>query len=402
MDTQNNLSPEKSRQLLLVVVDDEEQILMSIRSLLRREGFNMHFFSSGAEALEFLNKNNANIILTDMRMPGISGVELLEKSMLLCPEAIRIIISGYEEKSIILDALSKGYARQYIMKPWDDTLLKRIIIDSMELQNKARKNKLMQILSSFNKVPSPPVLYNKLIDMLNNDQQSQKDIANEIEKSTALVAKLLRISNSIFYGTRNPITTVYDAITFIGTEAVLNIVLSLESFHNFIKEAPPNLIHIIEDIQIKSIKRAQISREIAAQWYVKLKHNEAYVAGLMLDIGLVARICSNDKRVQDFISYPNKSKPIFSIDKEIFNVTHDEVGEALLTYWNFSQNTIAAVANHHCYSNGDNLTMIVQIADAIIQGKDSFPHDSIIESEVEKWKVCLHNTMELLNISEFN
>lgn len=382
-----NLAPGKTRNPVLVVIDDEEQILLSLRSLFRRDGYKMHLFSSGIKALEFLEKNDADVILCDMRMPEISGTALLEKSTKLCPDAINIIISGYEEKTIIFDAISKGLARQYIMKPWDDEQLRKVVKEAMEFQHNAHKKHLMRILHSFNNLPSPPALHNKLKNILKNEQQSQKEIAIEIENSTALVAKLLRLANSVFYGTRKSISNVYDAITFIGTEEVLNIVLSLESFDNLITNAAGETVKTIEDIQIKSIKRAQLSREIAFKWKEKVEPHKAYVAGLMLDIGLVLRYCYNDKNIGSFAhdtTAPNK--PIYSIDKEIFKVTHDEVGEAILTYWNFPPDIISAVANHHCYTNKDTLTTIIQIADAIIQEKDSLPHDPEIDEVVGIWK----------------
>jgi HD-like signal output (HDOD) protein len=399
--TNNNLLPGKTRNPVLVVIDDEEQILLSLRSLFRRDGYKMHLFSSGVKALEFLEKNYADVILCDMRMPGISGSELLEKSTRLCPEAINIIISGYEEKTIIFDTISKGLARQYIMKPWEDEQLKKIVKDAMEFQHEARKKHLIGILHSFNNMPSPPNLHNKLKSILTNEQQSQKEIAVEIEKSAALVAKLLRLSNSIFYGARKQISSVYDSITFIGTEEVLNIVLSIESFDNLIINTSGETLKVIKDIQVKSIKRAQLSREIALKWDEKVEPHKAYVAGLMLDIGLVLRYCYNDKKVKDFLlASASPKEPIYGIDKELFKVTHNEVGEAILTYWNFPTDIISAVANHHCYTNKDNLTTIVQLADALIQEKDSLPHDPEIENLVEVWKEKLKNILDRINISK--
>jgi response regulator RpfG family c-di-GMP phosphodiesterase len=137
---EENLIPGKTRNPILVVIDDEEQILLSLRSLFRRDGYKMHLFSSGEKGLEFLEKNYADVILCDMRMPEISGAELLEKSAKLCPDAINIIVSGYEEKAIIFDTISKGLARQYIMKPWEDEQLKKIVKEAMEFSMMHEKN----------------------------------------------------------------------------------------------------------------------------------------------------------------------------------------------------------------------------------------------------------------------
>ena len=281
------------------------------------------------------------------------------------------------------------------MKPWDDSELRLIVADSMKLQKTLRQKQLQDILLSFNNLPSPPRLHNKLKEILQKDQKSQKDIASEIEKSPALVARLLRISNSVFYGARRSISSVFDALTFIGTESVLNIVLGLELFDSLSANAPEEIVRKAEEIRITSVIRAQIAREIALRWDNNVDPQEAYVAGLMLDIGLVLRFCTSPEKFGNFGSaYMNNRKPMFVIDKEIYSVTHDEMGEALLTYWNFSPHIIATVANHHCYTGEDPLTTIVQIADSLTQGNDSLPHDPSIDDYVNEWKVKLS---EILN-----
>ena len=113
MITGKETQPHKKIMPSLIIVDDEEAILRSFKSLFRRDGYNMNFFTSGYEALTFLEKNEVDVIISDMRMPEINGTELLSRSIKTNPNAIRIIVSGYEEKSIILDALSEGLAKHY-------------------------------------------------------------------------------------------------------------------------------------------------------------------------------------------------------------------------------------------------------------------------------------------------
>lgn len=261
-----NMKPEKAQLSSLVIIDDEEDILRTLKSLFRREKYRMYFFSSGPKALDFLEHNNADVIISDMRMPEISGIELLEHSAEINPTSIRIILSGYEEKNIVLNAVQRGLAQHYIMKPWEDDQLRNIVKDSMDLQEELRKKHLRGLMHSFRSLPSPPRLHTKLVKILESDMQSKKEIATEIEKSPALVAKLLRISNSIFYGARKQISSVYEALTFIGTESVLGIVLGLETFDSLNNCSDPMIVRQIEEIRETSIIRAQVAREISIQW----------------------------------------------------------------------------------------------------------------------------------------
>jgi HD-like signal output (HDOD) protein len=227
--------------------------------------------------------------------------------------------------------------------------------------------------------------------------QSQKEIAREIEKNPALVAKLLRISNSVFYGTRKQISNVYEAITFIGTEFVLSIVLGLESFDSFNHCNDQSIIEMIEELREASIIRAHLAREISIRWSKKNEQHEIYVAALLLDIGIILRLCSaQDKNNEFYETYKSQKKPIYLIDKQIYTATHDEVGAALLTYWNFPSRIISAIANHHSYTGDDTFTTIIQLADALVQRKDSYPHDPGIDEYLREWEPKMSSTIEEL------
>jgi len=405
MTIHSDIQPHKKNIPSLVIIDDEEAILRSLRSLLRRDGYNMNFFTSGYEALKFLEQNEVDVILSDMRMPEMNGTELLAKSIKVNPNAIRIIVSGYEEKSVILDALSDGLAKHYIMKPWEDEQLRVLINDSMKLQQKMREQKLQKLLNSIRNLPSPPRWHVHLMKILKEEKHAQKEIASEIEKSPELVAKLLRVSNSVFYGLRRSVTTVYEALTFIGTESVLNIVLAIESFDSLSVECTPEMENILSSIRNVSVKRAHVARELAANWGDKVDEHEAYVAGLLLDIGLILRFYSSKEDSNEFLKkykLTEKIEPHYNIDKSINEVTHDRVGAALLTYWNFPKSIISAVDNHHSFTCNDPLVTITQIANSLVQHKDSYPFDNRIESLADEWRSKLQPLLDKEFISEFN
>lgn len=392
---------EKKNKPLIVIVDDEEEILVSLRSLFRRSGYSLNLFTSGYEALDFLKTQKADVIISDMRMPDMSGSEFLEKSIEFSHDSIRIIISGYEQKSVILNAVAKGFARHYIMKPWNDDELKTLVADGIKLKESMCQKRLEKFFHKIDNLPSPPKIYQKLIEILQKDPTSQREIAVEIEKSPVLVAKLLRISNSIYFGIRKEITTVLEAMAFIGTETVLNIVIGLESFNNLYKNADKEVIRKSEELRLKSVKRAQLSRKIAGLMDGNINPHEAYIAGLMLDIGLLFRFSLSLKEFNEYLEMSSKGEyPPYIVDKKLFSVTHDEVGEMLLTYWNFAGEIVHAVAKHHSSINDDPLTKIVQIADYLIQGSDSKPHDPLVVNFAEELMPELKNFLEDMKIED--
>jgi DNA-binding NtrC family response regulator len=102
----------------ILLVDDEPEILFSLRGLLRRE-FELFTADSGAEALELLHRQPVHVIMTDQRMPQMTGVELLRRAQGDCPEAIRIVFTGYADIKAVIDAINQGQIYRYLTKPWD-------------------------------------------------------------------------------------------------------------------------------------------------------------------------------------------------------------------------------------------------------------------------------------------
>ena len=106
----------------LLLVDDEEKILSSLERLFRKEGYTILRADSGKQGLNFLKKYTINVILSDQKMPEMTGVEFLSKAKILYPDTIRIILSGYSDLESILDAINKGEIFRFVTKPWDNDL----------------------------------------------------------------------------------------------------------------------------------------------------------------------------------------------------------------------------------------------------------------------------------------
>jgi DNA-binding NtrC family response regulator len=102
----------------ILLVDDEPEILFSLRGLLRQE-FELHTATSGAEALDILHRHPVHVIMTDQRMPQMTGVELLRRARGECPGAVRMIFTGYADLKAVIDAVNEGQIHRYLTKPWD-------------------------------------------------------------------------------------------------------------------------------------------------------------------------------------------------------------------------------------------------------------------------------------------
>ncbi|MGZ4954323.1 MAG: HD domain-containing phosphohydrolase, partial [Methylobacter sp.] len=123
-------APDKSAAILFV--DDEANVLKALRRLFHNEPYTAYFASSGAEGLEILRQNAVDLIISDMRMPEMSGAEFLAQVFMQWPETIRILLTGYADFQSTIDAVNKGRIYNYCNKPWNDEELKLLVRNALE------------------------------------------------------------------------------------------------------------------------------------------------------------------------------------------------------------------------------------------------------------------------------
>lgn len=133
----------------ILIVDDEPDVLFSLKGLLRRD-FVLHTAESGDEALQILQEHPIHVIMTDQRMPGMSGVELMNQAKARFPSAIRVIFTGYADIKAVIEAINTGGLFRYITKPWDpDELIDTLHLAAKRYEDDADRQNLGRDLKSF-------------------------------------------------------------------------------------------------------------------------------------------------------------------------------------------------------------------------------------------------------------
>ncbi len=130
----------KERERTILLVDDEENILSALKRLLRRDGYKIITATSGALGLQRLVEQPIDVIVSDQRMPGMTGVEFLRRAKELYPETVRIVLSGYTELQSITDAVNEGAIYKFLTKPWDDERLRGHIAEAFRTKEMADEN----------------------------------------------------------------------------------------------------------------------------------------------------------------------------------------------------------------------------------------------------------------------
>ena len=134
----------RGRQRGLLLVDDEPHVRSALSRLFRREGYRLVTAESGAEGLQRLAEHEIDVIISDQRMPGMTGVEFLRQAKALYPDTVRMTLSGYTDLQSIIDAVNEGAVYKFLTKPWDDELLRGHVAEAFRHKEMADDNRRLQ------------------------------------------------------------------------------------------------------------------------------------------------------------------------------------------------------------------------------------------------------------------
>ena len=208
---------------VIVFIDDEPNILQGIRRYTRsqRGAWDMRFVESGKEAMELVAGTPVDVIVSDMRMPEISGADLLEHISLKAPYMIRIILSGEAEEAQTYRTI--GRSHRFIAKPCDPAVLIHEIDAILSLRQRLGYKNATQCLSIFDELKSPASVFVKLQNLLAEDETSIEDVIDLIKGDPSLAARVLQMVNSAYFGKPLSTVSVRRAIKTIGVPSLRSL-----------------------------------------------------------------------------------------------------------------------------------------------------------------------------------
>ena len=124
----------------VLYIDDEINNLNSFKAAFRRD-FNIFTAQSAREGRKLLDNNEIGVVITDQRMPAITGIEFLESIIPVYPDTIRILLTGFADINAVMDAINRGQVYKYLVKPWHNEELKMYIQNALEIYHLRRENK---------------------------------------------------------------------------------------------------------------------------------------------------------------------------------------------------------------------------------------------------------------------
>lgn len=334
-------------KLRILFVDDEPNILQGLKRMLRtmRQEWEMQFAGTGQEALEKLSKESFDVVVSDMRMPGMDGAQLLTEVRTLYPNIIRIVLSGHSDKELILKSVQP--AHQYLTKPCDADALKASVTRAFALKDILGNDLLKRVISQMNSLPSLPSLYSEIMNELQSPKTSLDKVGRIISKDLGMTTKILHLVNSAFFGIPRHISSPEQAASLLGLDTIKALVLSVGVFSRFDKAKVPGFS--IKALWIHSIRTGANAKAIAkAENIDKPFIDDAFMAGLLHDVGkLVLATALGDSFKKTIELAREQNTPYYEAERSIIGTTHAEVGAYLLGLWGLSNSLVEAVAFHH-------------------------------------------------------
>jgi HD-like signal output (HDOD) protein/CheY-like chemotaxis protein len=355
----------------ILFVDDEPNILHGLQRMLRpkREEWDMDFAEGGLKAMELLLQKPFDVIVSDMRMPGLSGVQLLNEVRESYPQMVRIVLSGHSELETILKSIR--LAHQYLAKPCELETITTSISRACALSEMLSDDSLKRMIARMDSLPSLPAIYEELIREIESEGSSVDKIGKIISSDVGMTAKILQLVNSAFFGLRRQVVNPGQAAALLGMETLKTLILSVHIFSqlNLSQVFQP----ILNNLWNHSLKVAGLSQKIAAlETQSKEIIESAFMAGMLHDCGKLVLIAGFPDSYAEILKKKDSLRRFsWELEEGVFSTNHSAVGAYLLGLWGLPNPIVESVAFHHHPFNFEHQEFItltaVHLADAFCQ-----------------------------------
>jgi HD-like signal output (HDOD) protein len=331
----------------VLFVDDEINVLRSIERGFLHSNFEVVTALSAREGLRILDRDDIDIVVTDYRMPWMDGLQFLQCVRERYPRINRVILSGYIEKSVAIESLTRGLASSYILKPWKNDEIEIKLKHILSTRKTLQSWKLLEIINRITNLPTLPNIFQEFMVAVNKER-SMAEIAQIIQKDPAVATKVLQIANSAFYGNKK-CTSVKQATLTLGLETLQDILLTISviSSMKWKKKQIQNLQEIF-------------TRSFLVNYYLPILYRENPTSqqykyfpsvGLTYDVGKIILLQYFPDRYRMI-----ESKKIVNGDNDFYktelslgfdNSTHQEIGAYFLEFWNLPELFVETALFHH-------------------------------------------------------
>jgi HD-like signal output (HDOD) protein/CheY-like chemotaxis protein len=305
----------------ILFVDDDVHLLRGLRRMLFRQAreWQMEFEETGADAVTRLTSQHFDLLITDMRMPGMDGMEVLRQAQLLVPGVFRGVLSGQVDRDAVL--LAMPLAHHFLRKPCAPERIQSIVTRVRRLHRMLPDPALRAAVGSIVRLPARTSIRRRLEQELARDEPALDRIAALVGQDIALSAKVLHVADTPFFSPPPRFLDVAEAVGFLGTSAVRLLLCQEDLFSEGDEDELEKLLRHSR-LVARLLERLLPSQPLA------------FTTGLLHDIG----------RLSDAPA-PQKA-PLPARRSLAPGVSHEVLGAYLLGLWGAPITMVEAVAGH--------------------------------------------------------
>lgn len=353
----------------VLFVDDEPRVLSGLRRMLRstQSSWEMSFANSGDEGLQALARTPHDVIVADLRMPGMDGAELLKRVAQQHPNTVRIVLSGQPEMQHFLKTV--GPAHQYLSKPCGADLLTSTVNRASAVQRMLTAPALLAIVSGMESLPSRSAVVQELLRELMSPDCTVRTVSEIVKRDMGLTTRVMRVVNSAYFGLPKPVSDPAKAVSLLGLDAIRSLVLSLQLFSAFGEAADSGLS--LDGLWKHCSAVGACARKLArSQGLGPVEVGHALLAGLLHDMGKLVIADQFPETYGELLTRARQEGvSLCQLEAEAFGADHAVVGGYLAGLWGFPHPVVEALLYHHCptdgFSEGPDTLALVHLANGL-------------------------------------
>ena len=351
----------------VLFVDDEQHMLAGLRRMLHtsRARLDLQFACSGPDALDLMARDPVDVIVSDMRMPGMDGARLLAEVQRRYPGCVRIVLSGEADRSSVLSAI--GSAQQFLAKPCDADTLLGVLERALEVRRSLDDPTVRELIGGVVSLPTLPEVYDQLVTAIHAPDVQLQDVAAILAGDVATSADVLRLVNSAFFGLPQDVTSVQLAVALLGAENIRALVLTGAVFR-----VDGGLAGTLDARQLRdrALRRAALGRVMArAETLDGPMVDQIGLTCMLRDAGLLLLAQGMPVAARELADAlgcdPLALDPVRVAELEAahFGCTVPQASAYLLGLWSFAPGVVHALAGQPLTGSATGATLSEQILD---------------------------------------
>jgi HD-like signal output (HDOD) protein len=331
----------------VLFVDDEPMMLEMLQMVVEMMSgeWETRFAESGHRALCLMEKEPFDLVVSDMRMPGMTGAQLLNEVMQRYPATSRIILSGYAEREEVLRCV--GVTHQFLAKPCELSAIQETLNRIQGLRARLRSPEIQKLVAELRTLPSIPTVFFRIVEALQQPDCPLESISQVVASDPALTAKVLQLVNSAFFGFAREVLSAHEAVMLLGIGTIRCVALTLNLFSAFKGPESGTL----------SAQRIWRHSEQVGQWAKRIAEfqggdghlvEQCFTAGILHDVGKLILAETLSGKYLDLVARADsEGRRLVDLEQEELGATHADVAAYLLALWGLPAPLVEAVALHH-------------------------------------------------------